>query len=157
MKKLTVQKCVFAMVLMAAGVAANAQGTYYPPNVCGQGQDDSTCGNGALNGYTPKIPLKYQERETPVVNNVTNTTNQITQVVQPNITTSSGSGDGIRFANAYAGCGSAVMVGGGGTCEAADGYASMPTSQPNGNGWQVVCDAFNGGYVIARVWATCSN
>lgn len=155
MKNLLVQKSVFAVLLVAA-VAAHAQGTYYPPTICGRGFDDSTCGNGAGRG-TPQIPLKYQERETPVVNNVTNTTNQITQVVQPNITTSSGSGDGIRFANAYAGCGSAVMVGGGGTCEAADGYASMPTSQPNGNGWQVVCDAFNGGYVIARVWATCSN
>ena len=126
-------KSVFTKSILIASISMSLAG--YAHAVA-----DSTTGNGALNG-TPLIPLKYQERETPVTNNITNTTQQITQVIQPSISTSYGVGDGFRFANAYAGCGGAVMVGGGGTCQAADGYAAMPTSQPNGNGWQVVCDA----------------
>ncbi len=107
---------------------------------------------------TPRIlPLSMQERETPVTNNITNTTQQITQVIQPNITTASGSGYGFRFATAWANCGGATLVGGGGSCNADNGFAAMPTSQPNGNSWMVVCDAFQGGNVSASAWATCSN
>lgn len=114
-------------------------------------QADSTSGNRALQGRGIVL-LQNQERETPVVNNLT----QVTQVVQPNIGTTYGTGDGIRFANAYADCGNGTLLGGGGVCQAADGYASMPTSQPNGNGWQVICDAFQGGYVVAQATAKCS-
>ena len=110
----------------------------------------------ALRG-TPIVPLRLQQRETPVVNNITNTTNQITQVIQPSITTAAGSASGFRFATAWANCGGATLVGGGGSCNADNGYAAMPTSQPNGNSWQVICDAFQGGNVTANSWATCSN
>lgn len=113
---------------------------------------DSSAGRNALRG-NPVIDQKYLPAQpTPIVNNIT----QVTQVIQPSVSVSEGIGDGIRFANAYADCGG-VLLGGGGSCTAADGYASMPTSQPNGNGWQVICDAFQGGYVVARAWATCSN
>lgn len=118
--------------------------------------DDSTAGSRALSGRGI-VPLKNQERETPVTNNITNTTNQITQVIQPIITTESGSASGLRFATAWANCGGAKLVGGGGSCSADNGYAAMPTSQPNGNSWQVICDAFQGGFVTANSWATCSN
>ena len=122
--------------------------------------DDSTAGSRALSGRGI-VPLKNQERETPVTNNITNTTQQvtqqITQVVQPNVSTASGSAYGNRFATAWANCGSGTLLGGGGSCSADNGYAAMPTSQPNGNSWQVICDAFQGGNVAANAWATCSN
>lgn len=110
-----------------------------------------------LRGNPRLLPLALQERETPVTNNITNTTQQVTQVIQPTITTASGSASGLRFATAWANCGGATLVGGGGSCSAGNGYAAMPTSQPNGNSWMVVCDAFQGGFVTASSWATCSN
>lgn len=110
-----------------------------------------------LRGTPRVLPLAMQERETPVTNNITNTTQQITQVIQPNISTASGSAYGFRFATAWANCGGATLVGGGGSCSADNGFAAMPTSQPNGNSWMVVCDAFQGGNVSANSWATCSN
>lgn len=117
-------------------------------------QADSTTGNGALN-WRAIIPLYAQERETPVVNNTT--VQQITQVVQPNAGTTSAQGSGIHFANAYASCNAGgTLLGGGGSCRAVNGYASMPTSQPSGNGWQIECDAFEQGYVVATAYANCS-
>lgn len=65
MKKFLVQNSILAVLLVAAG-GANAQA-------------DSTTGNGFGN-WNPKIPLRYQERETPVVN----TTTQVTQIQQIN-------------------------------------------------------------------------
>lgn len=147
MKKLTVQKCIFSVLLAAAGVVAHAQAG------CGQGFDDSSCGSRALTGI-PKIALKNQELQ-PMGSPVYNT--NVTQVVQPNVTTTSGSASGFRFATAWANCGGGILLGGGGSCRADNGYAAMPTSQPNGNNWQVTCDAFQGGNVVASAWATCSN
>lgn len=119
--------------------------------------DDSSAGSRALTGRGI-IPLKNQERETPVTNNITNTTQQITQVIQPTITKATGSASGFRFATAWANCSpGTTLVGGGGSCSADNGYAAMPTSQPNDNSWQVICDAFQGGNVTANAWATCSN
>jgi hypothetical protein len=141
MKNARFKKSVFAILFVASCVSLQAFA-----------QADSTSGNKALRGR-PVLPLQNQERETPVTNNIT----QVTQVIQPNITQVSASGSGFRFGHAYASCGGGTVVGGGGYCDAANGYASMPTSQPNGNGWQVVCDAFQGGNVTAVAVATCSN
>ena len=114
---------------------------------------DSSIGTNALRG-NPVIQQKYLPAQpTPIVNNVTN----VTQVVQPNVTTASGSSYGYRFATAWANCGGGqTLLGGGGSCSADNGYAAMPTSQPNGNSWQVICDAFQGGNVAASAWSTCS-
>lgn len=64
MKKLKVATMVLGLVL--SGVAfAQADSSDVPP----------------LRGAPRVLPLAMQERETPVVNNVTNTTNQITQQI----------------------------------------------------------------------------
>jgi hypothetical protein len=143
-------KNISKIAFTAAAISLAAYASY------ATAQADSTTGSRALQGR-PIVSLQNQERETPVINNTTQVTQQITQVIQPSISTASGSGSGFRFANAYASCGGGTLVGGGGSCQAANGYASMPTSQPNGNGWQVICDAFQGGNVDAYAWATCSN
>ena len=155
MKKFLVQRSVFAMVLMATGVAAYAQGTYYPPTICGRGFDDSTCGNGAGRG-TPQIPLKYQERETPVVNNVTNTTQQVIQIVQPNTFQVSGSGAGQTTATAQADCGGGTLLGGGGTCSDGQGLVAVAGSSPVGNSWVIGCQSLNYKPVFATANAICS-
>lgn len=157
MKKLTVKKSVFAMVLIIAGVAAQAQGTYYPPTICGIGQDDSTCGNGALSGYTPKIPLKYQELQpmgSPIINNVTNTS--VTQVVQPNTYQVSGTGSGLTTATAQADCGGGTLLGGGGTCQDNQGLVAVAGSSPVGNSWVIGCQSLNYKQVYATANAICS-
>lgn len=140
MKKLIYTAAVLSSIVCGS-VFAQADSSDVPP----------------LRGTPRVLPLAMQERETPVTNNITNTTNQVTQVIQPNITTASGSGYGFRFATAWANCSGATLVGGGGSCNADNGFAAMPTSQPNGNSWMVVCDAFQGGNVSASSWATCSN
>ncbi len=119
-------------------------------------QADSTVGNGALN-WRAIIPLYAQERETPVVNNNTTQqiTQQITQVVQPNTYTESGSGSGWRQAAAYAGCGG-PLLGGGGSCWAPQGFTVLATSQPSGNGWYVVCDTTKDQDNYASAFAICS-
>jgi|GEM_PF-4467932 len=142
MKKFLVQKSVFCLMLVAAagGVWAQADSGDIPP----------------LRGTPNRLPLAMQELQIIPPANVNNITN-VTQVVQPNVTTAAGSASGFRFATAWANCGGATLLGGGGSCRADNGYAAMPTSQPNGNNWQVTCDAFQGGNVVASAWATCSN
>lgn len=114
---------------------------------------DSATGSRALSGRGI-IPLKNQERETPVTNNIT----EVTQVVQPNTFVASGSGLGYNSAQAYAACGGGnVLLGGGGSCSNGQGLVSIATSQPNGNGWLIACGAgFQDGMVQATAYATCS-
>ncbi len=141
MKKLIYSAAVLSSIVCGS-VFAQADSSDVPP----------------LRGTPRVLPLAMQERETPVTNNITNTTQQITQVIQSTISTASGSASGLRFATAWANCSpGTTLVGGGGSCSAGNGYAAMPTSQPNGNSWMVVCDAFQGGFVNASSWATCSN
>ena len=139
--------------ILKTGAAIAAFALFAPINSSAQADSTNTV---RLTGV-PVVKLRNQERETPLTNNITNTTQQVTQVIQPTITTASGSASGLRFATAWANCGGATLVGGGGSCSAGNGYAAMPTSQPNGNSWMVVCDAFQGGFVTASSWATCSN
>lgn len=141
--------------LVMASCFAQAQVT----NPC-----DSTCGNGAMN-WRAITPLYAQERETPVVNNITNTTQnvtqqvtqQVTQVVQPNTYQANGSGSGWRQASAYADCGGSTLLGGGGSCSAPEGFTVLATSQPQGNGWIVTCDTTKDQMNYASAYAVCSN
>lgn len=140
--------------ILKTGAAIAAFALFAPINSSAQADSTNTV---RLTGV-PVVKLRNQERETPVTNNITNTTQQVTQVIQPTITTASGSASGFRFATAWANCSpGTTLVGGGGSCSADNGYAAMPTSQPNGNSWLVICDAFQGGNVTANSWATCSN
>lgn len=148
------RKTILSAVVAALGILAAGQA---------MAQADSTTGNGAgnWNAVIPRGHLDLPAAPTPIVYQNTYTTQQvtqqITQVIQPSITTATGSSSGNRFATAWANCPSGTLVGGGGSCSADNGYAAMPTSQPNGNSWQVICDAFQGGNVSASAWATCSN
>lgn len=118
-------------------------------------QADSTTANRALQGR-PLVLLQNQERETPQVTNTTNVTQLVTQVVQPNTYQSSGSGSGWRVASAYADCGGATLLGGGGSCWAPQGFTVLATSQPNGNGWLAVCDTTKDQDNYASSYAICS-
>lgn len=118
-------------------------------------QADSTSGNRALQGR-PIVLLQNQERETPQVTNTTNVTQLVTQVVQPNTYQANGSGAGWRFASAYADCGGATLLGGGGSCWAPQGFTVLATSQPNGNGWLVSCDTTKDQDNYASAYAICS-
>lgn len=112
---------------------------------------------------TPRIlPLSMQERETPVVNNTTqvtqNVTQQVTQTIQPDTYIASGGGNGYNAAAASADCGGGgVMLSGGGSCENGVGLVAVAASQPNGNGWYLSCGAgFQNGTVFATAYAVCS-
>jgi hypothetical protein len=155
MKKPSFKKSVFAILFVASCVAAYAQGTYYPPTICGRGSDDSTCGNRALSGYIPKIPLKYQELQVIPPANVTNVTN-VTQVVQPNTYQVSGSGSGQTIASAQADCGGGTLLGGGGSCSDGQGLVAVAASNPSGNSWVIGCQSLNYKPVFATANAICS-
>lgn len=157
MKNSSLKKPVLAILFVASSVMAFGQGTYYPPTICGIGQDDSTCGT-PLRG-TPKIPLKYQELQemgSPVINNITNTTQQITQVVQPNTFKVSGTGSGQTTATAQADCGGGTILGGGGTCNDDQGLVAVAGSSPVGNSWVIGCQSLNYKPVFATATAICS-
>lgn len=157
MKNSSLKKPVLAILFVASSVTAFGQGTYYPPTICGIGQDDSTCGNGALSGYIPKIPLKYQELQpmgSPIINNVTNTS--VTQVVQPNTYQVSGTGSGQTTATAQADCGGGTLLGGGGTCQDNQGLVAVAGSSPVGNSWVIGCQSLNYKPVFATANAICS-
>lgn len=109
----------------------------------------------ALRG-TPIVPLRLQQRETPVVNNITNTTNQVTQVVQPNTYQVSGSASGPTTAQAFANCGGGTLLGGGGSCTDYQGLVAVGSSEPSGNSWAVGCQSLNYNYVFATAYAVCS-
>jgi len=118
--------------------------------------DDSTAGSRALAGRGI-IPLKNQERETPVTNNITNTTNQITQVVQPNTYQVSGYGQGPTTAQAWANCGGGTLLGGGGSCTDNSGLVAVGSSEPSGNSWVIGCQSLNYRQVYATAYAVCSS
>lgn len=115
-----------------------------------------------LRGNPRLLPLALQERETPVVNNTTqvtqNVTQQITQTIQPDTYVASGGGSGYNSAAASADCGDGgVMLSGGGSCENGQGLVAVAASQPNGNGWYLSCGAgFQDGPVNATAYAVCS-
>lgn len=116
-------------------------------------QADSTSGNRALQGRGI-VPLQNQERETPVINN--NTTQQITQVVQPRTFQVSGQGSGQTTAQAYADCGGGTLLGGGGSCNDLNGLVAVAASQPSGNSWVIGCQSLNYNRVFATAYAVCS-
>lgn len=120
---------------------------------CGKGQDDSTCGSRALTGRGI-VPLRNQERETPVVNNTT--VNQITQVVQPNTYQTASSGYGYHNSSAYASCGGAKVLSGGVACDAGGQTTSVTYTRPEGNGWYGSC-LTESGFVTTTAYAVCSN
>lgn len=113
-----------------------------------------------LRGNPRLLPLALQERETPVVNNTTqvtqNVTQQVTQVVQPNTFQTSGSGSGQTTASAQADCNGGTLLGGGGSCSDGQGLVAVAVSQPNGNSWVVGCQSLNYNVVYANAYAVCS-
>lgn len=107
----------------------------------------------ALRG-TPIVPLRLQQRETPVVNNIT----QVTQIISPTTYQNSGSAGGIGLATAAVGCnGSDSLVGGGGSCSDGAGLVAIASSVPyTSNGWYIGCQSLNGNPLTATVYAVCS-
>lgn len=110
-----------------------------------------------LRGTPSVLPLSMQERETPVTNNITNTTNQITQVVQPNTYRVSGSGTGPTTASAWANCGGGTLLSGGGSCTDFTGLVAVGSSEPSGNAWVIGCQSLNYRQVFATAYAICSS
>lgn len=115
-------------------------------------QCDSSC-IPPLRGQ-PILPLRLQERETPNINNIT--TNQITQIVQPNTYQVSGTGAGQTTATAQADCGGGILLGGGGTCSDGQGLVAVAGSSPVGNSWVIGCQSLNYKPVFATASAICS-
>jgi hypothetical protein len=144
-------KSIYKKTILSFGIAAS--GFFALGQAFGQAPCDSTCGNGAGN-WRAVVPLYAQERETPVVNNIT----QVTQTIQPDTYVASGGGSGYNAAAASADCGGGgVMLSGGGSCENGQGLVAVASSQPNGNGWYLVCGAgFQDGPVNATAYAVCS-
>ena len=153
MKNSSLKKPVLAILFVASSVTAFGQGAYYPPTICGIGQDDSTCGSRALSG-TAKIPLKNQELQVIPPANVTNVTN-VTQIVQPNTYKVSGTGSGQTTATAQADCGGGTILGGGGTCNDDQGLVAVAGSSPVGNSWVIGCQSLNYKPVFATATAIC--
>jgi hypothetical protein len=68
-----------------------------------------------------------------------------------------GSATGAPNATAYADCGSARILSGGGACvNFVDYSAAMGHSSPAGNGWSVGCVSSSGSFVGVNVYALCS-
>ena len=113
-----------------------------------------------LRGNPRLLPLALQERETPVVNNTTqvtqNVTQQVTQVVQPNTYQVSGYGSGPTTAQAWANCGGGTLLGGGGSCTDYSGLVAVGSSEPSGNSWVTGCQSLNYNQVYAASYAICS-
>lgn len=136
-----------------AAIAAIATFVLIAP-INSSAQSDST--NTVRLTGVPIVKLRNQERETPVTNNITNTTNQITQVVQPNTYQVSGSGSGPTTAQAWANCGGGTLLGGGGSCTDYTGLVAVGSSEPSGNSWVVGCQSLNYNQVYANAYAICS-
>lgn len=139
MKKLIYTAAVLSSIVCGS-VFAQADSSDVPP----------------LRGTPRVLPLAMQERETPVTNNITNTTQQITQVVQPNTYQVSGNGSGPTTAAAWANCGGGTLLGGGGSCNDGQGLVAVGSSQPSGNSWVIGCQSLNYNYVWATAYAVCS-
>ena len=112
------KKSILAATLVLSGILLVGQAF---------AQADSTTGNGALN-WRAIIPLYAQERETPVVNNnsypTTNVTQNITQSATPDIFgVDSGWIDAITGGQHTQGSGPWMVTGGHRACQAY-GYAS---------------------------------
>lgn len=139
MKKSKLIYTVIAAALLAGAIGASAQ------------SDSSNV--PALRG-NPVVGLTLQERETPMINYIT----QVTQTIQPNTYVASGGGSGYNSAGASADCGGGgVMLSGGGSCTNGQGLVAVASSQPNGNGWYLSCGAgFQDGPVNATAYAVCS-
>jgi hypothetical protein len=120
-----------------------------------------TCGHVSAPRMTGSfvVPLVNQERETPVVNNITNVTQQVTQVVPFNTYLALASGGGTTSSAAYADCGGGKLVSGGVECRDGSGAHVAPRiSRPNGNGWYAACHSiFAGGAVSTNVTAICTS
>ena len=144
MKKFLVQNSILAVLLVAAG-GANAQA-------------DSTTGNGAgnWNAVIPRGHLDLPAAPTPIVYQNTYTTQQVTQVVQPNTFQVNGTGSGQTTATAQADCGGGTLLGGGGTCSDGQGLVAVAGSSPVGNSWVIGCQSLNYKPVFATANAICS-
>lgn len=140
--------------ILKIGTAIATFALFAPINSFAQADSTNTV---RLTGV-PIVKLRNQERETPVTNNITNTTNQITQTIQPDTYVASGGGSGYNSAGASADCGGGgVVLSGGGSCTNGQGLVAIASSQPNGNGWYVSCGAgFQDGPVNATAYAVCS-
>jgi hypothetical protein len=140
---------VISLMTCAMGVFAQADSSNVPP----------------LRG-NPIVKLPLQERETPVVNNITNVTQNVTQQLISSgmdgaYTSTSGwngGGAGTYAAQSYASCGGGKVVSGGGECtDFASSWTRLQSSFPSGNGWVAVCAAAadNGGAVYAQAFVVC--
>ena len=103
---------------------------------------DSTCGNGAGN-WRAIVPLYAQERETPVVNNnsypTTNVTQNIVQTAAPDIIPTSSAHISAMIGYIHSeGSGPWMITGGHRTCQGF-GYASGYVIEYFGAGAQVAC------------------
>lgn len=138
--------------ILKTGAAIAAIALFAPINSSAQADSTNTV---RLTGV-PIVKLRNQERETPVTNNITNTTNQVTQVVQPNTYQVSGSGQGPTVAQAWANCGGGTLLGGGGSCNDGQGLVAVGSSEPSGNSWVIGCQSLNYYQVYATAYAVCS-
>lgn len=138
--------------ILKTGAAIAAFALFAPINSSAQADSTNTV---RLTGV-PIVKLRNQERETPVTNNITNTTNQVTQVVQPNTYQVSGSGQGPTTAAAWANCGGGTLLGGGGSCTDNQGLVAVGSSEPSGNSWVIGCQSLNYNWVFATAYAVCS-
>lgn len=138
--------------ILKTGAAIAAFALFTPINSFAQADSTNTV---RLSGV-PIVKLRNQERETPVTNNITNTTNQVTQVVQPNTYQVSGAGSGPTTAAAWANCGGGTLLGGGGSCTDNLGLVAVGSSEPSGNSWVIGCQSLNYNYVFATAYAVCS-
>lgn len=149
----------FATLMLAVAALSSGSAMAQVPAVLGgpacnaTGTCDSTDVT-VLRGI-PIVRLVNQERETPVVNNITNVTQQVTQVVQPNTYEVSNGSGGWNVAAVSVDCGGGKMLSGGGNCSG-PGLTALTISQPNGNGWYARCDGVNDGGVGVSVYAVCS-
>jgi hypothetical protein len=120
-----------------------------------------TCGHVSAPRMTGSfvVPLVNQERETPVVNNITNVTQQVTQVVPFTTYAVLAYGAGNTSSAAYASCGGGKLVSGGVTCSDYSGAHAAPRiSEPSGNGWYAACHSISSGTTVhTKVTAICSS
>jgi hypothetical protein len=142
--------------ILKIGTAIATFALFAPINSFAQADSTNTV---RLTGV-PIVKLRNQERETPVTNNITNTTNQITQVVQPNTYQVANSSAGNPVAAASVSCGGGTLLGGGGTCnDNITAWSTVSQSYPSGNSWVVQCASENTNprWVFATAYAVCSN
>lgn len=142
----------FAEKLLATVAFAAITGIAQAAPACNAtGTCDST--NVTILRGVPIVRLVNQERETPVINNIT----QVTQVVQPNTYQTASSGGGFSSSAAYASCGGSTLLSGGVTCDSPAQTTSVTYTQPSGNGWYGSCMTSDAQWVTTTAFAVCSN